>query len=419
MATFRGFPACSCLIAWLPEYEKEALRLKYIKFHLDIYQLIGGSPKSAGTHTKGGAADTGQISTDLIRLARNMGADAGWHRPKNWDRKGGMAHAHLVLRGCPHNGPARYQIESRSYGVDYGKNGLANGGKDDGPKPLSKRTWKEGIEWAKRQQAAAAVGTPTPAPIPEPLLSDDTTLTLVYWNCGPLPYSNLNAAAKSQIQKIIQTLKDARPSLAVLMELHEENGNKGALGYFKSIMPDTWEVIEGDGGNHLVSMGGKYSFIRKENRVSRNRAFSLWNLRRKDTGLAFWVSGLHVTAGNTPANVYDRSIQVRDLVNEVYHIARGIVCVDKNNYTASPGSPTKRLKDAGIVSIFDGPVPVVGKGKNTRHDKPRKVSANPNNIDFLGAQAFVEIVYAEQINTDHVGGDHDALKGTFKIKGTK
>jgi hypothetical protein len=77
-----------------------------------------------------------------------MGADATFERPPNWDGDGGVHHVHSVLTGCPHNEPARYQIDA----VRAGQNGLANHGPDTGPRPLSGRTWRQGIEWAKQQQ---------------------------------------------------------------------------------------------------------------------------------------------------------------------------------------------------------------------------------------------------------------------------
>lgn len=153
---FRGLPACPCLAAWLPVYERELLARGEIKVSLDIYQLIGGAPQSGGTHTDGGAADTGQITDVAIWVARQMGADACWHRPYNWDGAGGMAHTHLVLTGCPHNGPARYQIGA----VRRGENGLASHGPDTGPRPLSGRTWREGIAWADQQQEERDAMTP-------------------------------------------------------------------------------------------------------------------------------------------------------------------------------------------------------------------------------------------------------------------
>lgn len=144
---FRGHPCCPCLKRWIPAYEKELLRRKLIKQSVDIYQLIGNAPASAGTHSRGGAFDIKQFSTEQVRVAREMGADATWHRaPPTFSPE----HAHGVLRGCPHNWPVAYQIGA----VDAGFNGLGTGGRsapDDGPKPLSHRTWKQGIAWARQQ----------------------------------------------------------------------------------------------------------------------------------------------------------------------------------------------------------------------------------------------------------------------------
>lgn len=144
---FRGFRACPCLARWLPWYERELLRRGVIKKNIDIFQLIGDAPASAGTHSRGGAFDIAQTSDEAILVARQMGADATWHRSK---AQGFTEHAHGVLRGCPHNGPVVYQIHA----VDDGYNGLGKGGrdgKDDGPRPLSGRTWKQGIRWSKKQ----------------------------------------------------------------------------------------------------------------------------------------------------------------------------------------------------------------------------------------------------------------------------
>lgn len=157
MPTFRGKPACSCQVEWIPAYEAEAQRRGILApgQTLTIYQLIGGAPQSGGTHTDGGAGDFLDLpGEEDLWLMRQMGADASWLRPKNWDGKGGIKHVHSVLRGCPHNGPARYQYDSPTQGVDHGRDGLSHGGRgapDDGPRPLSYRTWREGIAWAEEQ----------------------------------------------------------------------------------------------------------------------------------------------------------------------------------------------------------------------------------------------------------------------------
>ena len=143
---FRGKPACPCLAEWLPVYEAELLRRGAIRESIDIYQLIGGAAASAGTHSKGGAYDLAQVSPEAILVARQMGA-AAWHRPKNWDHAGGIEHQHGVLNGCPHNGPARYQLAA----LAAGRNGLANNYPDTGPRIMPLPTWRQGIAWAWEQ----------------------------------------------------------------------------------------------------------------------------------------------------------------------------------------------------------------------------------------------------------------------------
>lgn len=148
MPTFRGFPACDCLAAWLPVFETELQRRGLLAGDLPIYQLIGNASASAGVHSQGGAFDVSDLVGDQdVWVARQMGADATWARRA---AQGFVPHLHGVLRGCPHNEPGRYQIDA----VDAGFNGLGAGGRggmDDGPRPLSKRSWREGIAWALEQ----------------------------------------------------------------------------------------------------------------------------------------------------------------------------------------------------------------------------------------------------------------------------
>lgn len=149
---FRGRPACPCLAAWLPVYEAELQRRGLLEGSLSIYQLIGGAEASGGTHANGGAFDLVDLpGAEDVWVARQMGADATWARTP---AQGFIAHLHGVLRGCEHNGPAAYQITSSTLGVDAGWNGLSGNsrGRDDGPRPLSGRTWREGIAWATQQQ---------------------------------------------------------------------------------------------------------------------------------------------------------------------------------------------------------------------------------------------------------------------------
>lgn len=146
---FRGRPACPCLASWLPVYERELQRRGLLAGDLPIYQLIGTASASGNTHRDGGAFDISDLTGDLdVWVARQMGADATWARTA---AQGFTPHLHGVLTGCGHNGPARYQIDA----VRAGFNGLGaggRGGQDDGPRPLSGRTWREGIAWAQAQE---------------------------------------------------------------------------------------------------------------------------------------------------------------------------------------------------------------------------------------------------------------------------
>lgn len=143
---FRGKPACPCLAEWLPVFEAELLRRNVIRESIDIAQLIGSAAASANTHSTGGAFDIWQHDPVTVWVARQMGADATWARTT-----GSFAnnrHTHGVLTGCPHNSAARYQIDE----VRAGGDGLVGNTPDPGPRPLSGRTWREGIAWAKQQQ---------------------------------------------------------------------------------------------------------------------------------------------------------------------------------------------------------------------------------------------------------------------------
>lgn len=149
---FRGRWACPCQVEWIPVYESELQRRGVLVGELGIAQLIGFFGGSGGTHAKGGANDfwMPRDPAEAVLVARQMGADATWVRPEGWDGADGVEHIHGVLTGCLHNGPAAYQIDA----VRAGFNGLGSGGRggaDTGPRPLSGRTWREGIAWAIEQ----------------------------------------------------------------------------------------------------------------------------------------------------------------------------------------------------------------------------------------------------------------------------
>lgn len=142
---FRGRPACPCLAEWLPVFEAELIRRGVIRESVDIAQLIGDADASGGTHSRGGAFDIWQHDDVTVWVARQMGAPATWARTT-----GSFAtnkHTHGVLLGCPHNEPARYQIDE----VRADGDGLVGNTPDPGPRPIPNRTWREGIAWAEKQ----------------------------------------------------------------------------------------------------------------------------------------------------------------------------------------------------------------------------------------------------------------------------
>jgi hypothetical protein len=158
--SFRGFTSCDCLAQWLPIYEQLLFIRGLIADQIDIIQLTGNAAASAGTHSQGGAADLLQFTDTQVKLAREMGAPAAWHRTTAQ----GFArdHQHLVLNACPHNAPARYQLDAQRAGF----NGLGSDGRL-GPDPLkgsptTYRTWSQGISWAKQKIQEAMVDITLP-----------------------------------------------------------------------------------------------------------------------------------------------------------------------------------------------------------------------------------------------------------------
>lgn len=157
MATYKGKPTCSCGAKWLPVFER---KLAEYGITVRFTQLIGNAKASAGIHGAGLCFDlvvekTGNRTkaaaySQVVKTARQMGADATWHRPYNWDNRKGMEHIHGLGNGCTHlNAGAKNQQAA----VKKNRNGLANNGVDTGPRPLSGRTWKQGIEWAEKSMA--------------------------------------------------------------------------------------------------------------------------------------------------------------------------------------------------------------------------------------------------------------------------
>jgi hypothetical protein len=213
MPYFKGKPTCECGAESLPWVERVMLAKGLIRHSLDIYQLIGTASASAGTHRAGLVVDAAQWTDAMLRVWRDMGYDAGWRRSTSQGFS--VVHVHAVARGCPHNNQADYQIEA----VDLGYNGLGfngRGGRDDGPRPLSKRTWQEGVAWAK----AFLAGVPAK---PEPF-----TFTSLHWNIASpkwYPHNVYTEAARQgnwNVRKdgICQVIADINPDFLFLNEAH-------------------------------------------------------------------------------------------------------------------------------------------------------------------------------------------------------
>lgn len=155
-ALYQKRVACVCLVEWLPVLELMAIKRGIIKHNLDLLQLTGGLAASGGTHSKGGTFDVKQVGAPFVQLCREMGAPATWSRYNMPIGDNPNHHTHGVLNGCPHNSPARYQLAAqfaRCNGLGF----MGMGGKDPYPAVWPRRTWREGLAWAR-----AELGLETP-----------------------------------------------------------------------------------------------------------------------------------------------------------------------------------------------------------------------------------------------------------------
>lgn len=329
--TFRGKPCCVCLAEWLPHFERELLRRHVIKKSIDVYQLRGNAAASSNTHSQGGAFDVAQTQLESIKVARQMGADATWHRPKNWDGHGGISHTHGVLRGCPHNSPARYQIAA----VDAGYNGLGrngHGARDTGPRPLSGRTWKQGIAWAKEQAGQAPAPTPT-----------STVFDHAHWNVAspkpgwfPVPWSQRGT-------KIGQQLADLACSVVTVNECHfsyQSADISQALG-------SNFQHVSSPIGNDLFFDQNKYDQTRAYAEYSlgaQNRYAGVLHLVREQTGQHLTIVNTHLPYNSTAL----RSVAARNLVKLLASTDGPVILAgDFNNQSFVSGTPHYYLRRAG------------------------------------------------------------------------
>lgn len=336
----RRWPVCSCLKAWLTVYQAELLRLSVIREGLDVYQTIGGSSKSGGTHVSGQCVDTAQTSDKAIWVARQMGADAGWHRRYNWDNAGGGAHAHLNLRGCPHGSAAAdRQYTSEFSGVDHGHNGLANGGRDDGPRPLSKRTWSQGIAWAKARQ------------------SPKTSLRFGQWN---LPGEDKLPNAAERIEAAVSMVR-ATPLAFVgwneLVGIKREgiasdfaHDVDAALGVDWKLVKPTKALNENyiSYDSRLLSLEHQYADSILE-AATGGRHLTRVVFKVKATGFVFAVGQTHLVNGSTTAHEADRQRQAADALTSMKAVsAKHANCPFIISGDMNTAKPLKALTDAGM-----------------------------------------------------------------------
>lgn len=158
---FRGFPACPCQVIWIPKFEAHCNRaIPGFRGTLGIAQLIGTFSGSGSTHGDpaaqkgGGVSDfwvTGKMADLVVAEARKAGADPTWHRRAGWDGPGSDEHVHSGLRGDIHRTDSAVAQE---WAVDHNGDGLVGDAPDPGPRPLSGRTWQEGIKWMEEQEMA-------------------------------------------------------------------------------------------------------------------------------------------------------------------------------------------------------------------------------------------------------------------------
>lgn len=217
MPTVYGLPASSDLVEWAPEYRKELARHGIVA---RFTQLNGNYGPSAGTHA--GSAfdmvitDPGKRTMDAayklaVKIARQMGADATWERPKNWDLRGGIRHIHGLLNGGTSLSSAARQQQAA---VKAGRNGLANNGADTGPRPLSGRTWRQGIAWAKAQ--AKPTKPPKPSKPVKPWFN--VSFSNTYWNSVP---GGKVAAVASTAPTLARDSAAGNPAIATFCEVRQ------------------------------------------------------------------------------------------------------------------------------------------------------------------------------------------------------
>lgn len=146
----RGRRTCACVKQALPLVEARLKRAGYIKQDLSGLITQGGYNSgvvaaSAGTHDGGGVIDVAAslVDTEAKRRIWRRSGWAMWHR-RTWEGNW-PEHGHGVLIGCPHaSAGAKRQVTA----YKAGRNGLASGAADQGPK-VAAVTWEKALADSK------------------------------------------------------------------------------------------------------------------------------------------------------------------------------------------------------------------------------------------------------------------------------
>lgn len=389
--TFRRHKCCVCLAEWLPVLEREAVRRGILKRNIDIAQLTGTSVgASAGTHAKGGVFDLWNYSPAFIRLCRDMGADATWHRRRSqgpWS-----PHAHGVLTGCPHNSPARYQIDE----VRNNQNGLVGNARDDGPRPLSGRTWKQGIEWAKAQ------GGPVPTP-PTPTV---TVFDHAHWNVASPKPGWFKYSWDSRKERIGQTLKDLSCSIVTTNETHYSYQTADILRH----LGDHYRHVSSPIGNDLFFDDTKYDQTRpyvEYDLGAQARKAGVLHLNRVQTGRALTIVNTHFPYGSASL----RAVAARSLVKLLATVDGPIVLAgDFNNESFASGTPHYYLRRAGYDFMRE-------QATITNGSKPEYPAQGRWLCDIATRQAGpAEITGGALTLTSSTLSDHRPIKARVEIR---
>lgn len=433
MPTFRGKPACSCLVEWLPVFEAELKRRKVIKHSLDIFQLIGGAKASAGTHRPGGAFDIGQTGDTVELVAREMGA-AFWTRtPPKFS-----LHGHGVLNGCPHNAGGRYQIAALA-GNYNGLGYAGRGGRDDGKGPDKLRTFRQGIVWAKAQTA------------PKPVAKKSLDLTAATQNViarrlSVSKPSNIDnwkrgAAYETRVPRMVGMLAGRGVDVIATCEA----GDKALSNYYTDACTDLlageftdwldgdyWDISQTVTYRHdLFAVVARGEFQLSPVGPGSSHDMVPWvHLRHPGTGIEHVPLSVHFISGQTAANKRDRGLQAVSLITQAekkFGKDLPLLILGDFNAPLSADDPvTKAFNRAGYIDAEQSPYKAINAEYDTSNGLKSPPKKNRSQIDRAFAKpkhiAFTlrEIV----VNLDAKGNhktpwpsDHQPLIVDYTVHG--